>query len=196
MTSDVWRLVFISGLAALVLVMCLRIRHQLHGTGLNSTAPFSLHIFIEDRDLSCDFVCRMDAADLSSMVRLPLSEGSCIPVHAHTHTLPTPCFNSQWQDVLLEAISRAAFEATDVPFDFGVAHVLRVDNKGKSTDVLTDKDCMTLHKASGLRVYTDSKRYRAARARRKQHAGNNSSSMEKSELLPIHEEDELDPLKL
>ena len=56
------------------------------------------------------------------------------------------------QEVLLESISRAAFEATNVQINLSCAQVECLDKRGRATAVETDDQCMCLRNATGIRV--------------------------------------------
>ena len=58
------------------------------------------------------------------------------------------------QDLLLECIARAAFEATEIAFDFGSASLETIDRKGHATRVQSDADCRRVRGANGLRIST------------------------------------------
>ena len=58
------------------------------------------------------------------------------------------------QELLLECIARAAFEATEISFDFHSATLERIERNGHATVVKTDGDCRRIRSAAGLRVST------------------------------------------
>lgn len=58
------------------------------------------------------------------------------------------------RDLLLESIARAAFEATEMSFDFSTACLEQL-GRGSDTKILrTDADCRRVRGAAGLRVTT------------------------------------------
>ena len=99
---------------------------------------FTTEIFIEDDELSCSFMMRVEQAELTSL------------------------------EVLLEAIAHAAFEATQMSFDFTQANVESIDELGTSTMVSDDAGCALLPDAAGVRVRT-SRRGQMARGTRQAH---------------------------
>lgn len=56
------------------------------------------------------------------------------------------------QELLLEAIGRAAFEATELPLVLSAAQVQRLDKRGNTTAVRSDADCRRLRNAPGIIV--------------------------------------------
>ena len=64
------------------------------------------------------------------------------------------CASPAAQDLLLECIARAAYEATEFAFDFSGATLELLDRRGKATVVKTDGDCRRIRGAAGLRVST------------------------------------------
>ena len=61
------------------------------------------------------------------------------------------------QDLLLEAIAQAGYDATGVSFDFSAAHMERLDGDdgaGCGKLVATDEECRRLRGAKGIRVST------------------------------------------
>ena len=88
------------------------------------TPWFETRVYIEHEDISCDFTMRVEYAELSS------------------------------RELLLECIARAAFEATEISFDFSTATLERLERKGHATVVKTDRDCRSIRSAAGLRVST------------------------------------------
>ena len=94
-------------------------------------------------------------------------------------------------DVLLEVISKASFEATEVPLDFSSAHVERLDSKGNGRDVLTDADCAALQNAAGIRIFTTEEcreRVQLHRGVRSMAAASRRSTPYDTVLLAQHEE--------
>jgi len=85
---------------------------------------FETRVYIEDDDLTCDFTMRVEYAELSS------------------------------RDLLLECIARAAFEATEISFDFSTACLEILQHSDSTIVVRTDADCRRARGASGLRITT------------------------------------------
>ena len=85
---------------------------------------FETSIYVEDDDLSCDFTMRVEHAELQS------------------------------RELLLECIARAAFEATEIAFDFEEATLERLELHSDAHVIKTDADCRRLwgSGAAGLRV--------------------------------------------
>ena len=83
---------------------------------------FETRVFIEDEDVSCDFTMRLTFDELSS------------------------------RDLVLESIARAAFEATEMPFNFSTARLERLDKLGNPSTVRTNADCKHLRGAASIRV--------------------------------------------
>lgn len=116
--------VLLLAVVAAVAVMCRRVLMLPRSIETAEDSSVVTHVYIEDDSCACDFDIRLEHRDLSSM------------------------------DVLLEVISNAAFQATEVPLDFSSAHVERLDAKGSGRDVLTDADCAALQSAAGIRIFT------------------------------------------
>lgn len=139
--SGSWMLAAAAGLlmsvATLVLLgLCVLREHrrstgQLYdGLSAGETPCFETHVYIEDGEMTCDFLMRLELAELSS------------------------------RDLLLECIARAAFEATDISFDFASAQLARVDQSGRVSAVKTDTDTRRIRErpdsAAALRVVSQS----------------------------------------
>ena len=98
---------------------------------------FEMRIYVEDDDLSCDFTMRVEYAELGS------------------------------RELLLECIARAAFEATEISFDFNSACLELLEHKGGlPTVVRTDADCKRVRGAAGLRITTGGRPAGVSRAAR------------------------------
>jgi len=70
------------------------------------------------------------------------------------HGRPSSCA----QELLLECIARAAFDATEVSFDFESAVLARIDRQGRSAVVKTDADCQRIRErgVAALQICTRS----------------------------------------
>lgn len=80
------------------------------------------HVYIEAAEISCDFQMRLTRDDLK--------------------------LKSQ----LLDAISRAACEATEMTLNFASARIERLEETGQAAAIKTDADCRRLRDAHGIRV--------------------------------------------
>jgi len=134
-------LAFLVSLVAMLLIGLCMLRRRKGAHVRSSTSPmydgqlgpgevpwFQTHIYIEDGDLTCDFTMRVEYSEMNS------------------------------RELLLECIARAAFEATEVSFDFESAVLARVDNQGRTAIVKTDVECQRIRErgAAALRICTRS----------------------------------------
>ena len=86
------------------------------------------HIYIEAAEISCDFEMQISSNELLS------------------------------KRAVLDAITRAGFEATGIPFELSSARVESMDELGNAMAIKTDADCEHLRYASGIRVTQSSPR--------------------------------------
>ena len=134
--SDTVLMVLMVSMACCVVIsafLCRMSTRSRHGGALrifthNDDQEFVTHVYIEAADISCDFQMRLTSDELRG------------------------------RSQLLEAISRAACEATEIPLSFTSASVERLDERGQATFIKTDTDCRRLRDAVGIRVTQDTRK--------------------------------------
>ena len=109
----------------ILIMQCVGLYRQARGPPAAATS-FNLKVYIEDGDLTCNFMMRIEPSDLASI------------------------------EMLLDTVSRAAYEATEISFDFTDADLQRLDALGRASAVKRDAEVSRLRTATGIRILANS----------------------------------------